>query len=60
MKPLSHRSAKPSHYNKEAESYDAFKEASSKPVNQLIEAILKKHKVRTVLDLTCGTGSQVF
>lgn len=60
MKPPLHKSAKPSHYNKEAESYDAFNEASSKPLNQLIETILKKHGVKTVLDLACGTGSQVF
>ena len=55
-----HTSAKPSHYNKEAESYDAFNENSSKLLNQLIENTLKKHGVRTVLDITCGTGSQVF
>lgn len=53
MKLLLHKSAKPSHYNKEAKSYDAFNEASSKPINQLIETILKKHGVKTVLDLTC-------
>lgn len=29
-------------------------------INQTIENILKKYKVKTVLDLTCGTGSQVF
>ncbi len=28
--------------------------------NGVIEKLLKKHKVKTVLDLTCGTGSQVF
>ena len=28
--------------------------------NGVIEKLLKTHKVRTVLDLTCGTGSQVF
>jgi ubiquinone/menaquinone biosynthesis C-methylase UbiE len=28
--------------------------------NAVIESLLKKHKVETVLDLTCGTGSQVF
>jgi len=60
MKHLSHSTAKPSHYNKEASSYDAFNENSSKPINQLIENILEKHSVKTVLDLTCGTGSQVF
>jgi ubiquinone/menaquinone biosynthesis C-methylase UbiE len=29
-------------------------------INHTIENILKKHKVKTILDLTCGTGSQVF
>ncbi len=28
--------------------------------NKLITNILKKHKAKSVLDLTCGTGSQVF
>jgi ubiquinone/menaquinone biosynthesis C-methylase UbiE len=28
--------------------------------NSVIEKILKEHAVKTVLDLTCGTGSQVF
>ena len=27
---------------------------------RLSKASLKKHKVKSVLDLTCGTGSQVF
>lgn len=56
----SHKSAKPSHYNKEAASYDAFNEKSSREINQLIENILRDHGVKSVLDLTCGTGSQVF
>ena len=60
MKILSHQSAKPSHYNKEAESYDAFNEARSALINSTIEKILKNYNVKTVLDLTCGTGSQVF
>lgn len=60
MKPLSHRSATPSHYNKDAEHYDGFNEKNSEQINRLIEALLKKHKVKSVLDLTCGTGSQVF
>lgn len=55
-----HTSAKPSHYNKEAESYDAFNEKGSGQINQLIGNIFKKHGVKSVLDLTCGTGSQVF
>lgn len=60
MKPLAHSSAKPSHYNKEAELYDAFNEKNSEVINSFIENILKKYKVKMVLDLTCGTGSQVF
>lgn len=60
MKPLVHHSAKPSHYNQDAEHYDSFNEKKSAEINSLIENILKKYKVKTVLDLTCGTGSQVF
>jgi len=60
MQALTHQSAKPSHYNKEAEHYDAFNQQTSANINQLIEKILKQHKVKTVFDLTCGTGSQVF
>lgn len=55
-----HSSAKPSHYSKDAEHYDDFNEKNSEQINQVIDTILKKHKVKTVLDLTCGTGSQVF
>ncbi len=60
MKLLSHQTAKPSYYNKEAESYDAFNEANSALINATLEKILQKYHVKTVLDLTCGTGSQVF
>lgn len=55
-----HRTAKASHYNNESESYDAFNEARSAVINFAIEQILKTYNVKTVLDLTCGTGSQVF
>lgn len=60
MKRLSHKTAKPSHYNKESESYDAFNEPHSAVINATLEAKLKAYNVKTVLDLTCGTGSQVF
>lgn len=60
MKEVLHSSAKPSHYNKEASSYDVFNENNSRQINQLIENILEKNGVKTVLDLTCGTGSQVL
>lgn len=59
MKP-SHFSAKESHYNKDAKHYDTFNEENSRIINQTLEQILKTHNVKTVLDLTCGTGSQVF
>lgn len=55
-----HRSAKPSHYDKEAKNYDTFNEKNSALINRTLARILKKHRVKTVLDLTCGTGSQVF
>ena len=60
MKLLTHRSAKPSHYNKQAKHYDVLNEENSKVINQTLENILKNYNVKTVLDLTCGTGSQVF
>jgi 2-polyprenyl-3-methyl-5-hydroxy-6-metoxy-1,4-benzoquinol methylase len=60
MKIVSHSSAKASHYNKQAQHYDSFNEESSKVINHTIENILKKYNVKTILDLTCGTGSQVF
>lgn len=33
---------------------------NEKITNRTIEKILRKYKVKSVLDLTCGTGSQVF
>lgn len=60
MKSVSHKTAKSSDYDKEAESYDAFNEKHSTIINQTIEKILSHYNATTVLDLTCGTGSQVF
>ncbi|GMU19718.1 MAG: hypothetical protein AMXMBFR12_09100 [Candidatus Babeliales bacterium] len=60
MKAVTHKTAKPSHYNKESESYDAFNEARSALINSTIEKVLKNYNATSVLDLTCGTGSQVF
>ncbi|MCP4476399.1 MAG: methyltransferase domain-containing protein [Gammaproteobacteria bacterium] len=60
MKTASHISAKPSHYDKEADSYDLFNEQSSVIINRTITQLLKKHRVKTALDLSCGTGSQIF
>lgn len=60
MKTLKHTTAKASYYNTRAECYDEFNENNSRAINALLEKILKEHQVATVLDLTCGTGSQVF
>ncbi|BAG39994.1 class I SAM-dependent methyltransferase [Orientia tsutsugamushi] len=60
MKTLKHTTAKASYYNTRAECYDEFNENNSRAINALLEKILKEHHVATVLDLTCGTGSQVF
>lgn len=57
---IQHTSALSSHYDKEAQHYDAFNEVRSASTNNLIANILDKHHVKTVLDLACGTGSQVF
>ncbi|MCL5430334.1 MAG: class I SAM-dependent methyltransferase [Candidatus Marsarchaeota archaeon] len=41
--------------------YDNLKESNwHKVANPKIDKILKRHNVKTVLDLTCGTGGQVF
>lgn len=57
---MKHTSAKASHYNEQAKDYDAFNEENSAIINKTIESILAKYGAKTVLDLTCGTGSQVF
>lgn len=60
MADPTHRSADASHYDDEAETYDLLTEANSQTINQTLDGILRQHGVKTVLDLTCGTGSQVF
>lgn len=60
MNKPSHTSAKPSHYTKQSKSYDAFNEKNSQLINTTLTTILKNHPVKNLLDLTCGTGSQVF
>lgn len=60
MKFPTHFSAKPSHYNKEAVHYDTFNEKNSIRINQFLEKIFRKHRIKTILDLTCGTGAQVL
>jgi SAM-dependent methyltransferase len=50
----------PLEYTKLPEYYNALSTNGNASKNRSIEKILRKHKVKTVLDLTCGTGSQVF
>lgn len=52
----------PDWYDKDSEFEELFHKdtTNEKVTNRTIEKILKKHKTKTVLDLTCGTGSQVF
>ncbi|NKB47160.1 MAG: methyltransferase domain-containing protein [Legionellales bacterium] len=60
MSNITHLSALATHYDQEAKRYDVFNEKRSKQINQLIENVLQENNVKTVLDLACGTGSQVF
>jgi SAM-dependent methyltransferase len=60
MNPIEHTTAPASYYDTRADSYDAFNQEHSKSINALLEKILKEHAVSSILDLTCGTGSQVF
>jgi cyclopropane fatty-acyl-phospholipid synthase-like methyltransferase len=57
---MNHRSAGPSHYDWEAPTYDLLNETIAAPLNRLLTAILRKRGAKTVLDLACGTGSQVL
>lgn len=50
----------PFEYSKLSEYYDALSVGDLDSKNRVIEKLLRKHKVETVLDLTCGTGSQVL
>ncbi len=59
MRSKEHESAKASHYDKGAEHYDLLNEDGSKIINQVIEEVLREAEVKSVLDMTCGTGSQV-
>lgn len=50
----------PLEYNKLSEYFDALGSSSPDSINRSIGKILKQYKIKTVLDLTCGTGSQVL
>jgi SAM-dependent methyltransferase len=57
---MPHRSAGPSLYDWEAPSYDPFNEQNSRIINPALTRIFRKRGARSILDLACGTGSQVF
>lgn len=51
----------PFEYLQKPEYFDAHNvNESTESKNAFIESLLKAQNVKTVLDLTCGTGSQVF
>jgi len=50
----------PLEYSALHEYYDLLSQSKSQVTNRTIETILKKHSIKTILDFTCGTGSQVF
>lgn len=51
----------PLEYQAIPEYFDAWNNGEDTEVkNDFLEEILKKNGVKTVLDMTCGTGSQVF
>lgn len=57
---ITHTSASPTHYDKESATYDAFNADNATVINLTLDRILTQYSVKTVLDLTCGTGLQVF
>lgn len=50
----------PLEYSVLSEYYDVFCAGATDTINNTLEKILHNYNVKTVLDLTCGTGSQVF
>ncbi len=56
-----HKLGLPFEYQQMPEYFDAHNvNAETQAKNVLIEKLLKEQRVNTVLDMTCGTGSQVF
>lgn len=50
-------------YDKAAINYDAADDSGAEVrdhTNEFLESILKRHGIQSVLDVSCGTGSQVF
>ena len=56
-----HKLGLPFEYQQMPEYFDAHNVNEKTEVkNALIEKLLREQQVKTVLDMTCGTGSQVF
>jgi ubiquinone/menaquinone biosynthesis C-methylase UbiE len=55
-----HTSAKASHYTASAPHYDAFNAAHMGVLHHTLHKILQKNSVQSVVDVSCGTGAQVF
>jgi len=61
MSSNNHKLGLPLEYQQMPEYFDAHNiSEQTEAKNALIEQLLKSHKVKTVLDMTCGAGSQVF
>ncbi|HCU6011404.1 TPA: hypothetical protein OUZ74_000276 [Legionella pneumophila] len=60
MNNKEHKLGLPLEYQQMPEYFDAHNiSEQTEAKNALIEKLLKDQKVKTVLDMTCGTGSQV-
>ena len=61
MNNKAHKLGLPFEYQQMPEYFDVHNiNEHTEARNALIEKLLKEQKVKTVLDMTCGTGSQVF
>ncbi|EKD54657.1 MAG: hypothetical protein ACD_60C00060G0025 [uncultured bacterium] len=61
MNNKEHKLGLPLEYQQMPEYFDAHNMSEQTEVkNALIEKLLKEQRVKTVFDMTCGTGSQVF
>jgi SAM-dependent methyltransferase len=59
---IPHKKALPNHYDTSAKNYDYFNAKNSLSMNNLVATLLKSYSpnCKSVLDVTCGTGAQVF
>jgi cyclopropane fatty-acyl-phospholipid synthase-like methyltransferase len=61
MNDKEHKLGLPFEYQQMPEYFDAHNVSEQTEArNAVVEKLLKEQKVKTILDMTCGTGSQVF